>query len=196
MRVREFIENETIRNNIRMTVDYILGRQLDNGHVVDNQPGMEDRVQWCHGAPAAIPVFIQAYKTLGDEKYLIAAQKAADYTFKFGVISKGVTLCHGVASNIYMLAQLYSVTKDPRYKYYITELLKFALDTPKLTKPSEFVNYDCTGTFSSFNDTPSSAIAFFSDFLSALKWDGLDNVWMIGFGDIYPQMNHLRASAS
>ena len=65
-----------------------------------------------------------------------------------------------------------------------------------MTKPSEFVNYDCTGTFSSFNDTPSSAIAFFSDFLSALKWDGLDNVWMIGFGDIYPQMNHLRASAS
>lgn len=44
MRVREFIQNETIRNNIRMTVDYILGRQLDSGHVVDNQPGMEDRV--------------------------------------------------------------------------------------------------------------------------------------------------------
>lgn len=36
MKVREFIENETIRNNIRMTVDYILGRQLDSGHVVDN----------------------------------------------------------------------------------------------------------------------------------------------------------------
>ena len=44
MKVREFIENETIRNNISMTVDYILGRQLDTGHVVDNQPGMEDRV--------------------------------------------------------------------------------------------------------------------------------------------------------
>ncbi len=81
LRVKDFVVNETLRATLRLTVDYILGRQLDNGHVVDNQPGMEDRVQWCHGAPAAIPVFIQAYKTLGDEKYLNAAYRAADYTF-------------------------------------------------------------------------------------------------------------------
>jgi hypothetical protein len=61
LKVREFIQNETIRGILKMTVDQILVRQIDNGHVVDNQPGMEDRVQWCHGAPAAIPVFVQAY---------------------------------------------------------------------------------------------------------------------------------------
>lgn len=29
---------------LKQTVDYILARQLDNGHVVDNQVGMENRV--------------------------------------------------------------------------------------------------------------------------------------------------------
>jgi len=36
LRVKDFIKNETVRFNLKMTVDYILGRQLDNGHVVDN----------------------------------------------------------------------------------------------------------------------------------------------------------------
>ncbi len=119
-----------------MTVDQILVRQIDNGHVVDNQPGMEDRVQWCHGAPAAIPVFVQAYQTFRDEKYLVAALKAADYTFQYGMLIKGMGLCHGTASNIYMIAELYAITKNPKLKYYIVELLKFGLDTPKLTNPS------------------------------------------------------------
>ncbi len=95
-------------------------------------------------------------------------------------------LCHGTASNIYMLAELYTLTRDPKIKYYITEMLKFGLDTPKLTKPSEYVNYDCIGTYSSFHDTPSSSIAFFSDFLTNIKYDTLEKVWMLGFGDITP----------
>ena len=52
------------------------------------------------------------------------------------MLIKGMGLCHGTASNIYMLADLYEVKKDPKIKYYITEMLKFGLDTPKLTDPS------------------------------------------------------------
>ena len=77
---------------------------MASGHVVDNQLGMENRVQWCHGAPTAIPVFIEAYKVFGESKYLEAANIAADYTFKYGVITKGMGLCHGTASNVYMIA--------------------------------------------------------------------------------------------
>ena len=46
---------------------------------------MEERVQWCHGAPSAIPSFAMAYKNFGDIKYLEAAEKAADYTFRHGL---------------------------------------------------------------------------------------------------------------
>jgi len=149
---------------------------------------MEDRVQWCHGAPAAIPVFIQAYKTFGDEKYLLAASKAADYTFQYGLLIKGMGLCHGTASNLYMLGELYTLTRDPKLKYYMTEMLKFALDTPKLTSPSEYVNYDCIGGYSSFHDTPSSSIGFLSDFLHNIRYDTLERVWMLGFGDVSLQL--------
>jgi len=65
---------------------------------------MENRVQWCHGAPTAIPVFIEAYKVFGESKYLEAANIAADYTFKYGILTKGMGLCHGTASNVYMIA--------------------------------------------------------------------------------------------
>jgi hypothetical protein len=93
-------------------------------------------------------------------------------------------LCHGTASNIYMIAQLYKATKNPKYKYYVAELLKFSLDTPTLTNPEAYLNYDCVGTYSSFHDTPSSSIAFLSDFQTHLLDDDLEEVWMLGFGDV------------
>jgi hypothetical protein len=144
---------------------------------------MENRVQWCHGAPAAIPVFVQAYLTFGANKYLKAAEMAADYTFKNGILVKGMGLCHGTASNVYMIALLYELTHEPKLKYYITEMYKFSLDTPALTDPDHFLNYDCIGVYSSFHDTPSSSIATFSDFLTNVDGD-LGNMWMLGFGNV------------
>ena len=35
---------------------------------------------------------------------------AAEYTFKYGVLTKGMGLCHGTSSNIYLIAELYSIT--------------------------------------------------------------------------------------
>ena len=113
----------------------MLARQRPDGQVVDIQEGMEERVQWCHGSPSGIPVFAQAYLAFGDEKYLKAADIAADYTFKYGVLVKGMGLCHGTSSNVYMIMYLYSVTKDPKYMYYAIEMLKFALDINTLTDP-------------------------------------------------------------
>ncbi len=144
---------------------------------------MENRVQWCHGAPNAIPVFIEAYKWFGDAKYLQAANLAADYTFKFGVLTKGMGLCHGTSSNIYLISQLYSITKDPKLKYYITEMHKFALHTPTLTDPDQYENYDCLGVYAAFNDTPASIITTYADFLTNIDKD-LGNMWMLGFGQV------------
>lgn len=154
---------------------------------------MENRVQWCHGAPAAIPVFVEAYKAFDDENYLKAADLAADYTFQFGVLAKGMGLCHGTSSNIYMIAYLYTTTHIPKYKYYVNEMLKFSLDTPTLTDPEQFLNYDCIGTYSSFHDTPSSSLAFLSDLQTHLLEDDLEDVWMLGFGNV-PSKHELSQS--
>jgi hypothetical protein len=81
LRVPDIRNNATKMHHLQLTVDYLIARQIPSGHVVDQQPGMQNRVQWCHGAPNAIPVFIEAYKYFGDVKYLTAANLAADYTF-------------------------------------------------------------------------------------------------------------------
>ena len=77
-------------------------------------------------------------------------------------------LCHGTSSNIYVLMNLYSITKNPKYKYYAAEMFKFALDTPTLTNPTHMVSYDCLGYYSAFIDTPAASIGFFSDMLTYL----------------------------
>lgn len=82
-----------------------------------------------------------------------------------------------------MIAQLYTVTQDPRLAYYITEMHKFALDTAQLTDPVLFESYDCIGVFAAFHDTPASVIATYSDFLANVDSD-LGQMWMLGFGDV------------
>ncbi|CDW85390.1 lanc-like protein 2 [Stylonychia lemnae] len=183
MQVPEVLQNETMVKHIKLTIDYMIARQRPDGQVADIQPGMEERVQWCHGAPSATPVFALAYKIFGDQKYLLAADLAANYTFNYGVLLKGMGLCHGTSSNIYMILYLYSITKDPKYKYFAIEMHKFALDTPTLTDPEKMMSWDCVGQYSSFIDTAASAIATYSDMLTYI--DGQEeNMWMIGWGKI------------
>eukprot|EP00347_Sterkiella_histriomuscorum_P003864 403362648 len=187
LQVPEMLQNQTVVKHLRLTVDYMIARQRPDGQVADIQPGMEERVQWCHGAPSALPVFALAYKVFGDEKYLKAADLAADYTFKYGVLIKGMGLCHGTSSNIYMLLYLAAMTQNLKYKYYAIEMHKFALDTPTLTDPEQMVSYDCTGQYSSFIDSAASSIATYSDMLAYFddsSFATLEKMWMIGWGKI------------
>lgn len=66
LQVPEMLQNDTIKQHLQITVDYLLARQRSDGQVVDIQEGMEERVQWCHGSPSALPVLALAYKIFGD----------------------------------------------------------------------------------------------------------------------------------
>jgi hypothetical protein len=92
-------------------------------------------------------------------------------------------LCHGTSSNVYLIAELYALTKDPKLKYYIIEMHKFALNTPSLTDPDTYESYDCLGLYAAFHDTPASVIATYSDFLAHIDGD-LGAMWMLGFGTV------------
>jgi hypothetical protein len=144
---------------------------------------MEERVQWCHGAPSALPVLALAYKMSGEERYLKAAEYAAEYTYKYGVLVKGMQLCHGTSSNIYMILYLYNITQNPKWKYYAYEMHKFALDTPTLTDPDQLVSYDCMGYYSAFVDSVSAAIGTYADFLANV--DTPEKMWMFGWGKVH-----------
>jgi hypothetical protein len=94
---------------------------------------------------------------------------AAEYTFTYGVLKKGMGLCHGTTSNIYMILYHYETTLDSKWARYAYEMHKVALDTPTLTDPDHMVSYDCTGNYDAFIDSVASAIGGYSDFLANLE---------------------------
>lgn len=71
-------------------------------------------------------------------------------------------------------------------------MYKFALDTPSLTDPAKYENYDCIGMYAAFHDTPASSIATFGDFLANFDGD-LGNMWMLGFGDVPSKKTQLES---
>ena len=59
-----------------------------------------------------MPLFIAAERLYrGTEKaleYQKIAEKAGDCIWKFGLLKKGISLCHGISGNAYSLMQLYN----------------------------------------------------------------------------------------
>lgn len=93
-------------------------------------------VHWCHGAPGSIYCFMAAYRIFGEEKYLMACERAADIIWRKGLLKKGPGLCHGVAGNGYAFLVLYRLTANPKYLY---RAMQFAY----YLEWTEFAEYVC-----------------------------------------------------
>jgi len=66
----------------------------------ERQDDVDDNlVQWCHGAPGMISLFSRLYILTGKEKYLEVVLSAAEVTWKKGLLTKSLSLCHGVVGN-------------------------------------------------------------------------------------------------
>ena len=65
-------------------------------------------VDFCHGSPGVIPLLTLAADVFPFErnKYLAAAEKAGELTWKEGLLKKGNGLCHGIAGNGYVMHNL------------------------------------------------------------------------------------------
>ena len=76
---------------------------------------LECLVHWCHGSAGAALVFIKAYSVLGDRKYLLAAERAAQAVWEKGLLKRGPGLCHGTSGSGYALLALFRVTCDAKW---------------------------------------------------------------------------------
>lgn len=95
------------------TLDILLGQQNEVGNFPPNNLGTwYDLVHWCHGAGGAVLTFLQAWEFYNDIKYLKAAEKAAECVWKFGILRKGNSVCHGVVGNTYPFFQMYQYSND------------------------------------------------------------------------------------
>lgn len=75
-------------------------------------------VQWCHGAPGFLYLYLKAFEIFGhqDEKkkqlYLEKAIECSEVIWRHGLLKKGLGLCHGISGNAYCFLELYRITKN------------------------------------------------------------------------------------
>lgn len=117
---------------IKPTLDHLSEQRYSTGNFLSSQGSNRDRlVQWCHGAPGFVHLFLQAYKVYQDKKYLDLALTAADIVWERGLLEKGYSICHGVSGNSYSFLALYKVTKDIKHLYRAACFADWCTDHPK-----------------------------------------------------------------
>jgi hypothetical protein len=106
-------ESGETKELILSTIDTVLDKKLPNGNypvradeIINNSRQLFDDkelVQFCHGAPGMICMFLKAYEVFNDERYLTAAKHASEVVWEHGVLRKGVGKCQILDNNIVLL---------------------------------------------------------------------------------------------
>ena len=109
---------------LKNTIDFYVSIQLDDDNMPTDVSGAcqqyygtdEDaRVQWCHGCPGFINVFVMSSILFYDsnstlsEIYLNSGMRCSNATWDRGLLVKGTMYCHGIGGNIYMFWELYEL---------------------------------------------------------------------------------------
>ena len=84
-------------------------------------------VQWCHGSPSWVMVLGDYISGIDSDVLLDSSKRAADFTWKEGLIVKGRNLCHGISGNGFCLLDYYHKTKDLKYLHYAAQFAAFSL---------------------------------------------------------------------
>ncbi|XP_055332816.1 lanC-like protein 2 [Paramacrobiotus metropolitanus] len=125
---KDLIE-EYVENLIKPTLDQLLLLRFPSGNYPSSVSNTSDKlVQWCHGAPGFVLLFCRASEVFDDQKYLDAAQDAAECVWERGLLQKGYGLCHGAAGNGYAFLELYKLTKDVKHLYRAIQFARFCMD--------------------------------------------------------------------
>jgi lantibiotic modifying enzyme len=120
------------------TVEFLKTKRLPSGNYLSSSDSKSDRlVQWCHGAPGFIYLFVRAYEITGNSSYIERALSAGDVVWQRGILTKGYGLCHGTAGNGYVFLDLYRVTHDLKWLHRAIKFAEFCLDYGKHHLPSE-----------------------------------------------------------
>jgi len=131
-----------------------------------------DKVQFCHGAPGFIHLFLLAWKIYDNDQFLNCAIDLGELVWKKGILKKGYSVCHGISGNAYCLYALFKYTNQKIwYERFIDYLfIVFNKSANKIISETEDRSRYVTGV----PDTPYSLmegigglICLISDFLSS-----------------------------
>ncbi|XP_060103707.1 lanC-like protein 2 [Heteronotia binoei] len=129
MQPASHVDQETLTELVKPSIDYVRHKKFRSGNYPSSLSNETDRlVHWCHGAPGAIHMLMQAYKVFKEDKYLKDAMECSDVIWQRGLLRKGYGLCHGTAGNGYSFLSLYRLTQDKKYLYRACKFAEWCLE--------------------------------------------------------------------
>eukprot|EP01130_Rhizamoeba_saxonica_P018766 TRINITY_DN9520_c0_g1_i1.p1 TRINITY_DN9520_c0_g1~~TRINITY_DN9520_c0_g1_i1.p1 ORF type:complete len:463 (+),score=104.62 TRINITY_DN9520_c0_g1_i1:148-1389(+) len=172
LEVEEITSNPTYRKQLSDTLDTLMTLQLEDGNF-PSTPGRglpKILVQWCHGAPGYMTVMMKGWEVFGNERYKLSADLAANATWNFGLLTKGLQLGHGISGNTYLQIYLYKISGNPKYLYRAIQFQEFVLNTPIVSDPRKMrVITPDYGEFSLFGGSYLGAVNLWADLLHDVK---------------------------
>jgi hypothetical protein len=134
---------ELIRQSLRVLLRGLRFENTGNYPSRYLERDRDDLVQFCHGAPGFVLMYVMAYEYFGDREFLEAAKDAADRTvWVRGLLRKGSGLCHGISGNAYTFLALYRVTRDLRYLYQALAFASFLVTNKQIIDQQRIPPYD------------------------------------------------------
>lgn len=95
-----------------------------------------DLVQWCHGSPGFLFLLSELYSLCSNDNQLKKhcpliqqiTETCLNTTWRYGILTKGLNLCHGTAGNAYGFLAWYRQTGDKRSLYRAIQFAKYCLN--------------------------------------------------------------------
>jgi hypothetical protein len=88
------------------SLDWLIAQRLPSSNLPSRAGSHTDELlHWCHGAPGFALTLAAAYEAYGHERYLLSLREAAGLTWSRGLLRR-LSLCHGVAGNLYVFLAL------------------------------------------------------------------------------------------
>ena len=135
----------------RDCLEFMMSIRYQNGNYPSDYESIGNEryshlVQWCHGSPSYVTLFSKYYQTKDneeknnddDDKYnkcikqcIVAMCDGCEHIWKYGLLTKGRSICHGVAGNAYSFLRAYAALKDTedinarKYLYYAFQFASF-----------------------------------------------------------------------
>jgi hypothetical protein len=89
----------------------------------------DNLVQFCHGAPGFISLYIEAFKHFKNNNFLEIAMDCGKIIKERGILKKGFGVCHGITGNNYFLYTLSKYFEDDNdsknYIYWFNYFIEF-----------------------------------------------------------------------
>ncbi|KAG2383653.1 hypothetical protein C9374_004324 [Naegleria lovaniensis] len=121
--------NQEVYSKILNTINSIMSTQYPDGNFPSSLGSKTSRLlQLCHGATGYVGLLLKLYGLTGETSYVDSVKRASHCLWIYGLLKKGLGLCHGIFGNLFPFLQLYTTLHDEEYLYKAIRFAQFGCE--------------------------------------------------------------------